>query len=283
MRPDAADPAVTPLRRAEAAAKHNKFSLALRRKVCYTEKVAWMMTIGFRATSCREPCQGRKAAAISGSWRAPRRRPVRVQAILFSGRGILPRLVPFLGRLCRAARRLARTCRALPNPARRSFGSRLCQACPSQAVPLFGQVTPELPARAQFCPPVRRKPLCPFFPHCLCRNAKSDRFLPARPVFPFPSPGLPCVRSGYGAPPCSPPPKAAIPRLQNGFLTEAPPGSPIAQRAIGLSPFPLPKPAVRALRLGCAVRPPSSPPSPSQQKKQARRPVPCPKPAPLPL
>ena len=96
MRPDAADQAVTPLRRAEAAAKHNKFSLALRRKVCYTEKVAWMMTIGFRATSCREPCQGRKAAAISGSWRAPRRRPVRVQAILFSGRGILPRLVPFL-------------------------------------------------------------------------------------------------------------------------------------------------------------------------------------------
>ena len=76
-----------------------------------------------------------------------------------------------------------------------------------------------------------------------------------------------CVQAA-GAPPCSPPPKAAIPRLQNGFLTEAPPGSPIAQRAIGLSPFPLPNPAGRAFRLRRAARPPSSPPSPSQQKSR---------------
>jgi len=42
---------------------------------CGTISVATrVMTVGPCAASCREPCQGRKAAAISGSWRAPRER-----------------------------------------------------------------------------------------------------------------------------------------------------------------------------------------------------------------
>jgi len=35
----------------------------------------WVMMIGSRAASCCESCQGRKAAAISRSWRAPREKP----------------------------------------------------------------------------------------------------------------------------------------------------------------------------------------------------------------
>ena len=63
-------------------------SLAKSFDLCYTDLVPWVMTIGSRAASCCESCQGRKAAALNRIWRAPRERPVRTRGIFcFSARG----------------------------------------------------------------------------------------------------------------------------------------------------------------------------------------------------